>query len=333
MLTKNIADLHCDLLVYLNGGGERNAHDTGSRCSIPQLRAGNVNLQILPAFVVTGNNSSCEGMSQVEIFQKLPEMHPETFTIIREKNDISSTKDKISTILAFENAAGFCSEDEPLEKGWERLKQLERKSLKVAYISMTWNEENRFGGGALTMVGLKPDGEKLLDFLHGRKTAIDLSHASDPLAEQILNYITKKNLAIPVIASHSNFRAVIHAPRNLPDAIAKEILRRKGVIGLNFVKPFVGEDPSRYFVEQLEYGLKLGGEDQLCLGADFFFVEDIPIERRKKEEDYFFTSYNDASCYPNVIGLWRQSSMVSEKLLDKITHLNLHQFLQTQIFT
>jgi microsomal dipeptidase-like Zn-dependent dipeptidase len=197
---------------------------------------------------------------------------------------------------------------------------------------MTWNEENRFGGGAHTHVGLKPDGKPLLDFLHQRKIAIDLSHASDPLADQILNYISKKNLDIPVIASHSNFRAVTEAPRNLPDTIAKEILHRKGIIGLNFVKSFVGSDASKDFVRHLEHGLKLGAKDQLCLGADFFYVGDIPPSQRKKPEDYFFSSIGDAGCYQTVIEFWKKSSLVSDSLIDQITHKNLQQFLQTQIF-
>lgn len=333
MYKRKIADLHCDLLVYLLGGNGRTAHDSCSRCSIPQLHEGNVHLQIMAAYVTTNPKSSQQGMSQAQIFEKLPQSHPETFEIIHEKGDIIQKNPRIGIILAFENAAGFCSEEESLEKGWERLLDLEKKNIKVGYISMTWNEENRFGGGAHTMVGLKPDGERLLDFLHQRKTAIDLSHTSDPLAEQIFNYIDKKSLDIPVIASHSNFRAVTEAPRNLPDFIAKEILRRKGIIGLNFVKSFVGNNPESDFVRQLEHGLELGAKDHLSLGADFFFVGDIPPSQQKKPEDYFFPSYNDASCYPDVIDLWEKSKLISDPLLDQICHKNLHNFLQTQIFS
>lgn len=332
MKMKKIADLHCDLLVYLNGDNRRTAHDTCCRCAIPQLRAGNVHLQILPAYVVTGSESSQAGMSQADVFEKLPEMYPDTFEIIRKKDRASETNDKIGIMLAFENAAGLCSEGESLDEAWNRLNDLEKRSIKVAYISMTWNEENRFGGGALTMVGLKKDGERLLDFLHERNTAIDLSHTSDPLADQILDYITKKNLHIPIIASHSNFRTVTNVPRNLPDFIAKEIIHRGGVIGMNFVKPFVGPESTDNFIRQLEYGLGLGAEEQLCLGADFFYVGDVPPASQKKPEDYFFSTHGDASCYPSVVNMWQNALQVSDELLDQITHSNLQQFLQTQIF-
>jgi membrane dipeptidase len=333
MEKRKIADLHCDLLVYLLGEKGRSAHDPICRCAIPQLQAGNVHLQIMPAYVTTNPHSSKEGMSQVKIFEQLPELYPDTFKIIRQQSEISRNDGLIGILLAFENAAGFCSEEEPLDKAWERLLDIEKRNLKVAYISMTWNEENRFGGGAHTEVGLKPDGEQLLQFMDKRKIAIDLSHASDLLAEQILNYITKKNLDIPVIASHSNFRSVTDALRNLPDFIAKEIIYRRGIIGMNFVRYFVGDDPARDFINHLEHGLNLKAQDQLCLGADFFYVGDIPILLQKNQEGYFFSNISDASCYPQVIDIWKNSSLISDPILDQITHSNLQQFLQTQIFS
>ncbi len=94
-------------------------------------------------------------------------------------------------------------EDEPLDLLFERF-----DAKKWLYISLTWKEENRFGGGDQTMVGLKRNGEVLLEYMDGKDVAIDLSHTSNPLAEGILNHIDKKGLKITTIASHSNFRAV-----------------------------------------------------------------------------------------------------------------------------
>ena len=73
-----------------------------------------------------------------------------------------------------------------------------------------------------------------------KKIAIDLSHTSDFLAHDILNYIDKMGLNVRTIASHSNFRKIAEVVRNLTDEIAKEILKRGGVIGFNLFKSFVG---------------------------------------------------------------------------------------------
>ena len=71
-----------------------------------------------------------------------------------------------------------------------------------------WNQENRFGGGNASDVGLKREGELFLEYLGGKGVAIDLAHPSDALAHDILNYIDKKSLKVTPIASHSNFRVI-----------------------------------------------------------------------------------------------------------------------------
>ncbi len=70
------------------------------------------------------------------------------------------------------------------------------------------------------------------------RIAVDLSHTSDRLADEILNEIDRKGYTMGVIASHSNARKVCHHPRNLPDHLIKEIVARKGIIGINLYKKF-----------------------------------------------------------------------------------------------
>lgn len=249
-----IADLHCDLLLYLSGGKNRTPFDEESRCSIPQLKMGGVKLQVLPIFSETRAGSSRSGEKQLEIFGALPKEH---FVPLEEP---ALPRDKVAVLLAFENASAFCSEDEDLQK---RLQWLTNIPHKILYISLTWNSENRFGGGALTTMGLKEEGRHLLDFLHQRKICVDLSHASDPFAFDILKYCDQRQLDIPIIASHSNFRSVTEGARNLPDALAMEIIARGGVIGLNFVGRFVGKSPQNVY-DHLEHMLQLNGGNQYC---------------------------------------------------------------------
>lgn len=278
-----VADLHCDLLLYLATDG-RTPYNPESRCSIPQMRDGGVRFQALPMFTETNPHSSLQGKKQAAIFAKLPSLYPE-FGFVNEALDT-----QIAIQVAIENASSFCAEGDNLQ---EALKWLERFPHKPLYISLTWNSENRFGGGALTDVGLKEDGRALLDFFSGKNTAIDLSHASDRLAEEIFMEIDKKRLNLRVIASHSNFRAIADVPRNLPDHLAQEIFRRGGVIGLNFVGRFIGPSYDKIF-DHIAHGKKLGGEKQLCFGADFFFDHDLPVLR----EWSFFDELSDSSCYP-----------------------------------
>lgn len=299
-----VADFHCDLLSYLAEDASHTAHDPISRASIPLLQEGGVGLQTLAIFTKTEKGSVEKGSKQAEVFFQLSQKYP-------------VFGKEIKTALSIENASSFCDENEPLEKGIERLDSWLKKAGKIAYISLTWNGENRFGGGNATSVGLKPDGLKLLRWMAEKKITIDLSHTSDRLAEEIL----AEN--IRPVASHSNFRAIANHPRNLPDAIAKEIGARGGVIGLNFVRVFLGSRGPEDFVRQLEHAEKLGLLDNLCFGADFFADQVLPPELQYLIP-MFYPGFDNASCYPRVIELFLKH--LPHAIVEKIAHGNLTRF-------
>lgn len=275
----NVVDLHCDLLYYLLNDPKRTPKDPQARCSFPQLKEGGVSLQVLPIFSV---DSSVEGEKQIALFQQLP-------------------KD-IKTVIAVENASAICSDEDEL--------QLERfTQIKPLYISLTWNFENRFGGGAKTNVGLKEDGKVLLEYLQGKNIAIDLSHTSDQLAYDILKY------DVPIIASHSNCRKICNVPRNLPDELIQEIIKREGIIGVNIIRYFVG-DRIEDFAKHVSHIIDLGGENHLALGCDFFYEKDLG----KTQDEVYFPGFSDATCYPRLLEL------LEAHIIEGISHKNINMF-------
>jgi len=292
----DVVDLHCDLLLYLSADSKRDPYNRAIRCSAPQLKAGNVKKQVLAIFTETNPQSVIEGQKQIETFYSLPIRYPDDFS-----NE--------NILPAFENGSGFASEDEPLDAAFSRLEKI-LTQITPLYISLTWNGENRFGGGCGSEAGLKKDGEELLRFLSGKGIAIDFSHASDRLADQTLDFIDHHNLDLPVMASHSNFRALLNQERNLPDAIAKEIFARKGIIGLVFFKKFLKTPDQLY--EMIAHGFKLGGENRLAFGADFFYLDDLP----PMEGPYgFFEEMSDASKYPLILeGIRKEMNLQIEQL-------------------
>ena len=269
-------DLHSDLLSFLAHREERSVDDPLSRCSYAHMQGGNVAIQTLALFSQTSPSSVERGEKQRAHFKKLVQDHPERFASLS-----STPSSPIQLIAAVENASAFATESEPLEDVFARLRQWVDDLQKLFYITMTWDGENRFGGGVGSRAGLKSDGVELLTWVSGKRIAIDLSHTSDHLAYEILDHIDKKGLRVPVMASHSNFRAVTDRARNLPDTIAREIIARKGLIGINFFAPFIHSTDPLALAAHVAHGLSLGGEKALCFGADFFNNRIIGINFRK----------------------------------------------------
>lgn len=320
MNTINI-DLHCDLLYYLLRSDSA-LDDKEIGCSLPYLREGNVKLQVMAIYSGTGVNSTVEGVEQSKIFSNL--IKNENFFLF-DHNTYKNpeNKSRVGVIASIENASSFCDENEALDSGFRKLETIIENTRKVLYIGITHHLENRFGGGNNAEAGLKEDGKVLIDYIAGRKIAIDLAHTSDQLAYDIFNYIDQKNYAIPVLASHSNYRSVYNNKRNLPDELAKEVIKRKGLIGLNFIKDYIDlEHPERLY-EHIQHGLDLEGENSIAYGADYFYWKDHPETSR---HPFFFEEHSCALVYPSVNKEIEQR--FSSELAEKISHRNALNFIE-----
>ncbi|MBP6378406.1 MAG: dipeptidase [Kaistella sp.] len=303
-------DLHCDLTAYLL---QPNSSPNGDvRCSVDKLFAGNVKMQVMAFYSATEKGSVDEVKEQLKHYRNLLNL-PGVYEFSPDKAEL---KDGLGIIAAVENASGLCEEDQPVEDAFKNLDWLISQA-KIMYVGLTHHLENRFGGGNFTQAGLKDDGKRLIEFLDGRKIAIDLSHTSDQLAYGILNFIDQHHLDIPVLASHSNMRAVFDHNRNLPDELVTEIVNRGGLIGLNFVKYFINpENPSKIY-RHIEHAVKLGAEDHLCFGADFFDDKSHPEQDRYP---FFFPEFGDSTAYSTINS--RISELFSDEMKEKISHRN-----------
>lgn len=313
-------DLHCDLLCHLLSQGST-IDDKELGCSLPYLKEGNVKLQVMAIYSATGKNSTVDAAKQSELFSEM--LNNENFFLFEGDNyKASENENKVGVIASIENASGFCGEDECLESGFKNLEAIIEKTKKVLYLGMTHHTENRFGGGNNSEAGLKDDGKVLIDYISDKRIPVDLAHTSDQLAYDILNYIDQKNYNIPILASHSNYRAIHDKNRNLPDELAKEIIRRKGLIGLNFIRNCVDETNPEKLYEHIQYGLDLGGEETIAYGADFFYCKNHPDKSRYP---FFFAGYDDATAMNTINN--RIERDFSPEIMEKISYKNALKFI------
>ena len=314
-------DLHCDLLGCVEDSqGVFGLDSPEIRCSVSQLIEGKIDLQTLAIWTETISGSAKRGENQVKLYKKLL---AEECDRIGSISNYKKESGKTYCLLSIENASSLIEEDEPLEKAFERFLAYQAVE-KILYVSLTWNDENRFGGGnSSTRVGLKEDGKRFLEFLDEKGLYIDLSHTSDQLAEEILQYIDNKQLKLVPIASHSNVRALQDMPRNLPDHLISEIIQRGGVIGMNLVKRFIGEKPQDIF-KHIKHIYDLGGEDAICMGGDYYGGLEPTGEALKMfGKEPFFQEFSHAGTMQKFLLMLKE--YLTESQLDKLIRNNAWQ--------
>ena len=141
--------------------------------------------------------------------------------------------------------------------------------LGFCFAMLTWNYVNEYGCGAAksNKTHLTPLGKQMVSELTAQGIILDLSHLSDGGVEDVLELTDRA-----VIASHSDVRKICGQPRNLTDTHIRELIRRKGLIGMNLYRDFVGADRQvdlRMLFSHMDAVLELGGEDVLAFGCDF----------------------------------------------------------------
>ena len=158
----------------------------------------------------------------------------------------------------------------------------------VKTFGLTWNNENEWGYPCGENGGLKPFGKKGVEFLVERKIYPDISHLSDDGVKDVFE-IARTN-ACPVVATHSLSRTVYRHKRNVTDRQIKRIAESGGVVGVNFVREFLGEAG---IVEHIKRIYQAGGEDVLAIGSDFDGTKG-PLYRSPKEMQKLFYALKKA---------------------------------------
>lgn len=171
------------------------------------------------------------------------------------------TAGKHGAILTVENASA-------LGGSLEHIQALAELGVKLC--TLTWNGENEIGRGvrAPGLTGITEFGRQAVKEMERNHIIVDLSHASPELFWDVMGIAAR-----PVVATHSNAKALCAHPRNLSDEQFRAIRDSGGLVGLNLVRFFLRDDPAEASWEDIlrhaEHFLNLGGEDVLAFGADW----------------------------------------------------------------
>lgn len=156
----------------------------------------------------------------------------------------------------------------PLDAGDHGLVQLFH-DLGVRWMSVAYNRNNAVGGGCYDEdPGLSSHGRAVLAEMKRVGMAVCCSHTGHRTALEV--FAEADN---PVIFSHSNPSAAHDHTRNIPDELVRACAATGGVVGVNGIGPFLGDNDDRpeTLVHHIDYIAQLVGPDHVGIALDYVF--------------------------------------------------------------
>jgi len=274
-----VVDTHCDTLKCLmpmftlprnSQWDDRSDIGMGVRSTlghidIPRLREGGVDCQVFAISSVrdrTRPYALRTAMEMIDIFYRECEAYEDSITPVTTHDGIlkAAEEGKVAAMLSIEGA-------DIIEGKIGMLRVFHR--LGVRMVGLVHSLRNELADGVAdhrTGGGLSELGVQAVEELDRLGVLIDISHLSDAGFRDLLE-VAKG----PVMASHSNARAVCDHPRNMTDEMIREMADRGGVTGMNFAPGFVHPIHATVqgVVDHVDHIVALVGPDHVGLGSDF----------------------------------------------------------------
>ena len=265
-----IVDAHFDLTLDVAYRRERGEQKVIESSYIDDFRRGGVDL-IVSAMFVHGyflpEMGLRKALDQIGYLHEEIDESPGKFRLCRTVGEARAAKadGAVGLLLSLEGA-------DPLQNDLGLLRIFHE--LGVRGLGLVWSRRNYVADGAFFAAeregrkgGLTRFGVKLVEKAEQLGMIIDLSHINDEGFSDVLDIVSK-----PVIASHSNCRALADTKRNLTDEQIEKVAANGGVIGMNSVNMFT--DPTKEqatvadLVNHVDHIVKIAGIDHVGIGFD-----------------------------------------------------------------
>jgi membrane dipeptidase len=211
-------------------------------------------------------------------FRRWIARHPDDYVVAETVADIETARASRKLAIAFDIEGGRAVEAHPgLVEIFYR--------LGVRWMLLAYNRNNRLGGGCQDDdSGLTGYGRLIIDEMERVGMVLCCSHTGYKTAWQAMEY--SKN---PVIFSHSNPRALKDHDRNIPDDLLLACARTGGVVNLNGVGIFLGDNDNstETLLRHIDYTVELIGAEHVGLGLDFVFDQSELDEYIRSLPDVF----------------------------------------------
>lgn len=194
---------------------------------------------------------------------------------------------------------------------------------------LSWNEENALATGVQgdPNRGLTLLGKKAVNKVMENHMIMDVSHLNEKSFWDVAELAQG-----PIIASHSNAKALSSASRNLSDEQLLRIRDLNGVIGINSFNKFVSLDITQQTIDMLVkhivYIAEKIGVEHIGFGFDFFEFMSVDSMRSYSEQDDSFTrGLEDCSKVPILLQKMKKVGF-TDKEIEMISYQNFHRIIK-----
>jgi membrane dipeptidase len=197
------------------------------------------------------------------------------------------------------------------------------------HASLTWNEENSLATGAKGNPnrGLTKIGKKAVRKINQNNMILDVSHLNEKSFFDV-TFETDK----PIIASHSNCRALCDVPRNLTDEQLRKISGLNGLVGINSFNEFVHKDLEKQTIEMLvnhvAHAADIMGVDHVGIGMDYCdFLDEDSMNGFSSQQTSYTKGLEDVSKTYNIIIELKRAGFSRDEI-EKIAYKNFHRIIK-----
>ncbi len=199
----------------------------------------------------------------------------------------------------------------------------------VRHAMLTWNEQNLLATGVQgdPSRGVTELGKKAIRMIQEKHMIMDVSHLNERSFWDVMHMAEG-----PILASHSNAKALAPAARNLSDEQLLAIRDTKGLIGLNSFNLFVSQNLNEQTVDNLvkhaSYIADKIGVEHLGFGFDFFeFLSTESMKSYSDQDTSYTVGLEDCSKIPDLL-LKMKAAGFTEKELEMISYRNWFSLIQ-----
>jgi membrane dipeptidase len=231
-------DMHADTVQFIvDEGADISRRLSTTHLDAARMREGGLDAQFFSIWVEPqfygrgGARAVARADEQIAAIRALAEGHPETWALASTAADIrrAAAEGKLAALMGLEGGYAIDEKIESVDRYYR---------MGVRYMSPTWTYSLSWAGSSGDTEGasrgLNDFGRQVVREMNRLGMLVDVSHVSDKTFWDIVGTSSK-----PIIATHSNCRAIVNHPRNLTDEMISAVAKTGGVVCVVFYPAFV----------------------------------------------------------------------------------------------